>query len=85
MANVLRTTRTGTRSTTSTATSAIRTRCPAKTCKRWLAGSRSIRSNLAFATRQRVPSSAMRNLRQRKLMDDSALSTVALATRGSRA
>jgi hypothetical protein len=68
MENVLRTTCTGFLATSSTTTLAIRARCPAKTGRQWLAGSRSIRSNLVLDSRQRVSSRAIRNLRQKKPM-----------------
>lgn len=68
MENVFRTTRTGFLATSSTTTLAIRARCPAKTGRQWLAGSRSIRSNLAFDSRQSVSSRATRNVRQEKPM-----------------
>jgi hypothetical protein len=64
MENVLRTTRTGFLPTSSTTTLAIRARCPAKAGRQWLAGSCSIRSNLALGSRQRVSSQAIRNIRQ---------------------
>lgn len=64
MENVVRTTRTGSLATSSTTTSAMRARCPAKADKQWLAGSRSIRWNLVVGTCQRVSSRAMRNFRQ---------------------
>lgn len=62
--NVVRTTRTGSLATSSTITSAMRARCPAKADKQWLAGSRSIRWNLVLGSCQSVSSGAMRNLRQ---------------------
>jgi hypothetical protein len=68
MENVFRTTRTGFLATSSTTTLAIRARCPAKTGRQWLAGSRNIRSNLVLASRQRVSSRAIRNVRQDKPM-----------------
>jgi hypothetical protein len=68
MENVFRTTRTGFLATSSTTTLAIRARCPAKTGRQWLAGSRSIRSNLVLDSRQRVSSRAIRNVRQEKPM-----------------
>jgi hypothetical protein len=68
MENVFRTTRTGFLATSSTTTLAIRVRCPAKTGRQWLAGSRSIRSNLVLDSRQRVSSRAIRNVRQEKPM-----------------
>ncbi len=64
MENVVRTTRTGSLATSSTTTSAMRARCPAKADKQWLAGSRSIRWNLVLGSCQRVSSRAMRNFRQ---------------------
>jgi len=64
MENVVRTTRTGSLATSSTTTSAMRARCPAKVDKQWLAGSRNIRWNLVVGSCQRVSSRAMRNFRQ---------------------
>lgn len=64
MENVVRTTRTGSLATSSTTTSAMRARCPAKVDKQWLAGSRNIRWNLVLGSCQRVSSRAMRNFRQ---------------------
>jgi hypothetical protein len=80
MENVLRTTRTGFLSTSSTTTLAIRARCPAKTGRQWLAGSRSIRSNLVPDSRQRVSSRAIRNVRQEKPMVLPLALTVMLTT-----
>jgi len=82
MENVFRTTRTGFLASSWTTTLPIRTRCPAKTGRQWLAGSRSIRSNLVFDNRQRVSSRAIRNVRQEKPMVLPLASTVTLATPG---
>jgi hypothetical protein len=68
MENVFRTTRTGFLAASSTTTLAIRARCPAKSGRQCLAGSRSIRSNLVLDSRQRVSSRATRNVRQEKPM-----------------
>lgn len=82
MENVFRTTRTGFLATSSTTTLAIRARCPAKTGRRWRAGSRSIRSNLALDNRQSVSSRAIRNVRQEKPMVQPLASAVMLTTPG---
>ena len=82
MENVLRTMCTGFLATSSTTTLAIRARCPAKTGRQWLAGSRSIRSNLVLDSRQRVSSRAIRNVRQEKPMILPLTPTVMLATIG---
>src|SRR5260370_27551846 len=68
MESVFRTTRTGFLATSSTTTLAIRARCPAKSGRQCLAGSRSLRSNLLLDSRQRVSSRATRNVRQEKPM-----------------
>jgi hypothetical protein len=68
MENVCRTTRTGFLAIDSITTLANHARCPAKTGRQWLAGSRSIRSNLVRDSRQRLSSRAIRNVRQENPM-----------------